>query len=146
MRQRACRRCEPLPAAAAAAVVPPEEGQQRMPAAQSAWLQLLPCLSTALYHGFQVQRHATVRAAAPFSGARHHLPTAHAEFGNQAALQALPEAQQFHFLHEKLYLPLDEVVGRHKVSPLTLTGGAPVHATAQCMPRRCTMCRPAMAM
>ena len=37
------------------------------------------------------------------------------EFSNQAGLLALPEPQQFDFLHNSIYVVLDEVVGRHKV-------------------------------
>ncbi|PRW20206.1 Adenylate cyclase [Chlorella sorokiniana] len=38
-----------------------------------------------------------------------------AEFRNQAALLALSESQQFKFLHDRVYLALDAVAGRHKV-------------------------------
>lgn len=38
-----------------------------------------------------------------------------AEFRNAPALLALPEAQQFQFLHQSVYVALDELVGRHKV-------------------------------
>lgn len=37
------------------------------------------------------------------------------EFRNAAALLALPESQQFQFLHHRVYIMLDELVGRHKV-------------------------------
>ncbi|PRW61258.1 integral membrane single C2 domain isoform A [Chlorella sorokiniana] len=41
-----------------------------------------------------------------------------AEFRNAAALLALPESQQFQFLHHSVYILLDELVGRHKVYKL----------------------------
>lgn len=37
------------------------------------------------------------------------------EFRNAAALLALPESQQFQLLHHRVYITLDELVGRHKV-------------------------------
>ena len=54
------------------------------------------------------------------------------EFGNQAALLALPPDKQFHFLHGSVYLPLDAVAGRHKVGCgcCTAQGGAAPRAGA----------------